>query len=106
MIWELGQGYRSSQPAGQRDPLLQAVKQAVAAKPNLTAIQRSNQDIVLSFTSLPLALYRVQWTTNPASGAWNTLTSNVSGTGDIMQVTDAGAAGSQAHRYYRVQTPP
>jgi chitinase len=29
MIWELGEAYRSSQPAGQRDPLLQAVKRAL-----------------------------------------------------------------------------
>ncbi len=29
MIWELGGGYRSNQPAGQRDPLLQSVKQAI-----------------------------------------------------------------------------
>jgi chitinase len=29
MIWELGGGYRADQPAGQQDPLLQAVKQAL-----------------------------------------------------------------------------
>ena len=29
MIWELGGGYRADQPAGQRDALLQAVKQAL-----------------------------------------------------------------------------
>ena len=28
MIWELGSGYLPSRPAGQRDPLLQAVKRA------------------------------------------------------------------------------
>ncbi len=28
MIWELGAGYRKSQPDGQRDLLLQSVKQA------------------------------------------------------------------------------
>ena len=50
MIWELGEGYRSSQPA---DPLLQAVKQARLASPNLTGIQRSNLDIRLSFTGFP-----------------------------------------------------
>lgn len=31
IIWELGGGFRNNQPAGQRDPLLQAVKQAVDA---------------------------------------------------------------------------
>ena len=106
MIWELGEGYRSSQPAGQRDPLLQAVKQALLATPNLTGIQRSNQDLRISFTSMPLALYRVQWTTNPVGGFWNTLTNNVSGTGGIVQITDVGALAGHSARYYRVRTPP
>jgi chitinase len=106
MIWELGQGYRSSQPASQRDPLLQAVKQARLATPNLTGIQRSNQNLRISFTSMPLALYRVQWTTNLAGGSWNTLTNNVSGTGDIVQITDVGAFAGHSVRYYRVRTPP
>jgi chitinase len=106
MIWELGEGYRSSQPAGQRDPLLQAVKQALLATPNLTGIQRSNQDLRISFTSMPLALYRVQWTTNPVGGFWNTLTNNVSGTGGIVQITDVGALAGHSARYFRVRTPP
>lgn len=106
MIWELGEGYRSSQPAGQRDPLLQAVKQAVLARPDLTAIQRAGQDVRLSFTSLPLALYRVQWTTNLVSGPWNTLSNNVAGTGDSVTVTDRGALTNRSPRFYRVQTPP
>jgi chitinase len=33
IIWELGGGYRSSQPAGQRDELLQAVKKAFFTQP-------------------------------------------------------------------------
>ncbi|HVM50649.1 MAG TPA: glycoside hydrolase family 18 protein, partial [Candidatus Acidoferrum sp.] len=64
MIWEIGQGYLSSQPKGQRDPLLQAIKQAVLATPNFTAIARSNQDIQLDFQTQPLALYGVQRTSN------------------------------------------
>jgi GH18 family chitinase len=57
MIWELGSGYRAGQPVGQRDPLLQAVKQALAT-PQMTAIGLSGQkDIRLEFTSLPLASY-------------------------------------------------
>ncbi len=31
IIWEMGQGYRPNQPAGQKDPLLQAVKAAAHA---------------------------------------------------------------------------
>jgi hypothetical protein len=85
---------------------LQAVKQALLATPNLTGIQRSNQDLRISFTSMPLALYRVQWTTNPVGGFWNTLTNNVSGTGGIVQITDVGALAGHSARYYRVRTPP
>jgi GH18 family chitinase len=106
MIWELDEGYRSSQPAGQRDPLLHAVKRAILARPNLTAIQRTNQDIQFAFTSMPLALYRAQWTTNLSSGVWNTLTNNISGTGGIMLVSDRGALTNQTRRFYRVRTPP
>jgi chitinase len=40
MIWEIGQGYRSTQPSGQREPLLQATRQALLHTPNLTAIAR------------------------------------------------------------------
>ncbi|MCC6395927.1 MAG: T9SS type A sorting domain-containing protein [Bacteroidetes bacterium] len=36
IIWELGGGYRSSAPAGQRDVLLQAVKQAFFGQPTDT----------------------------------------------------------------------
>lgn len=106
MIWELGQGYRSTQPVGQRDPLLQAVKQGLIATPDFAGIQRSGQDIQLSFRSQPLALYRVQWATNLSSGVWFTLTNNVPGSGAVVQVTDRGALNSQTRRFYRVQTPP
>jgi chitinase len=104
MIWELGEAYFPSQPAGQRDPLLQAIKQALAT-PRLTAIQRSSQDILLSFTTLPLASYRVLSTTNLGAHVWNTLTSGVPGSGSALQLTDPGAA-SLPQRFYRVQTPP
>lgn len=106
MIWEIGQGYRPTQPSGQRDPLLQAVKQALVATPELTGIQRTDLNIQFSFASLPLALYRVLWTSNLATGYWNTLTNNVPGTGGMLQITDSGAATNQASRFYRVQTPP
>ena len=106
MIWELGQGYLPSQPSEQREPLLHAVKDALLAKPELTAIWRTNQDIQLSFLSLPLALYRIEWTTNPASGYWNLLTNNVLGTGEVLHISDPGALDLQPARFYRVRTPP
>jgi GH18 family chitinase len=104
MIWELGQGYRSSEPVGKKDPLLQAIKNSMAT-PRITSVTRSNQNIAFGFTSLPLASYRVQWTTNLNSGVWNTLTNNVPGDGSVLQITATNATG-QSQRFYRVKTPP
>jgi chitinase len=105
MIWELGEGYRPTLPAGQRDPLLQAVKSAMAT-PRFSSVQRSNNDVVLSFTSAWLASYRLLCTSNLNAGAWNTLTTNLNGNGAILQFTDVGALTNQSHRFYRLQTPP
>jgi len=104
MIWELSQDYFATQPAGQRAPLLQAVKSALAT-PGLTAIQINGQSVQLSFSSLPLALYRVEWSTNLASGTWNTLTNNVAGTGSTISVFDS-ISSNQSTRFYRFKTPP
>ena len=104
MIWELAQGYRPSQPTGKRDPLLQTIKQALAT-PQLTGIARTNQNIQLSFSSVPLGLYRVQWTTNLGSTNWNTLTNNVAATNTAVQIVDTNVV-SQPRRFYRIQTPP
>ena len=101
MIWELAQDHKANQP----DPLLQAVKQALAA-PGITTIRLDGQDVNLSFMTMPLASYRVQWNLNLDGGSWNTLTvTNVTGTGGVIQVNDSGAVG-QSCRFYRVKTPP
>jgi chitinase len=105
MIWELGSGYRPSQPAGQRDLLLQAVKQSLAT-PRIVGIQETNQSFLISFTSMPLANYRVRWTSNLSTVSWNTLTNNVPGTTGTVQVIDPGAATNSFARFYRIQTPP
>ena len=105
MIWELRQGYRSAQPAGQRDALLQSLKQALAT-PRLMGIQRTNEDIRISFSSLPLAAYRVLVSTNLPSGPWATLTNNVPGTGAPILLEDPSAATRPQPGFYRVKTPP
>ncbi|MGH7976574.1 MAG: glycoside hydrolase family 18 protein [Limisphaerales bacterium] len=100
-IWELAQDHQNGRP----DPLLQALKQALAT-PSLITIQFTNQSIDLSFTSLPLGSYRVQWTDNLTNSVWNTLiVTNVSGSGGPLQVTDTNSF-NQSQRFYRVQTPP
>jgi len=101
MIWELGQDHQANQP----DPLLQAIKQALAT-PGATAIAASGQNVDLSFPSVPLGSYRLQWSSNLAAGSWNSLVvTNVTGTGGVLHVTDPAAL-NQPGRFYRVQTPP
>ena len=101
MIWELAQDHQN----GQSDPLLQAVKQALAT-PGLINIQSIGPEIELYFASLPLGSYNVQWSSNLTGNFWNTLVvTNVSGSGGILQIVDPDA-GNQSLRFYRVQTPP
>jgi chitinase len=101
MIWELAQDHQG----GQADPLLQAVKQALAT-PGLISIQSTGPDIELNFASIPLGSYCVEWNSNLAGNVWNTLAvTNVSGTGGILQIFDPDTA-SANQRFYRVQTPP
>jgi len=99
MIWELAQDHH----ANQTDPLLQAVKQALAT-PGVANILRSGSNVDLSFLSAPLGSYRIQWATNLPLGSWNTLViTNMSGTGGKMSVPDQI---TQAVRFYRIKTPP
>jgi len=73
MIWELGQGFRPDQPVGKQAPLLQAVKQGMET-PRFDLPRIRGTDLELTFTSLPLATYQVDWVANPAAGVWNPLT--------------------------------
>jgi len=101
MIWELAQDHRAGQP----DPLLQSIKQALAT-PGLAGIQLTDSNIDLSFMTIPLGYYRVQWTSNLPATVWNTLTlTNVTATGGLLHVSDPAIA-NQSNRFYRVQTPP
>jgi chitinase len=104
MIWELSQDYSATQPSGQRTPLTTALRQALAT-PNITAIHLVGNAVNLSFTSLPLALYNVQWSSNLALSLWNTLTNNVPGTGSNVPINDPKPATAPAC-FYRIQTPP
>jgi chitinase len=100
MIWELAQDHNTGQP----DPLLQSIKQALAT-PGPTAIQSNGQNVDLGFASIPLGSYRLQWSSNVTGGPWNTLAvTNISGTGGIQHISDSVTG--EAHRFYRVQTPP
>ena len=104
MIWELAGGYRASQPIGQREPLLQAVKQAFAT-PQVTNAAISGTSFQIAFTAAPLGQYAVVWSSNLTSTTWTTLLTNTSSAGGSLLVTNTNAL-NQAQRFYRVQTPP
>jgi chitinase len=99
MMWELTLDF-----SGAGQPLLTALHQAEAT-PQIVSAGVQNGKLTFSFSTLPLASYRILWTSNLMSGSWNTLTNNIAGTGTNAQVTDPGGIGSEA-RFYRVQTPP
>jgi GH18 family chitinase len=102
MIWELGQDHTAGSP----DPLLQAVKQALAT-PGRSTLQPSGHDMTLAFQTVPLGSYEVQWSSNLASGFWNPLlTTNITGLGGTLQIKDSSALTNQPTRFYRVLTPP
>jgi chitinase len=102
MIWELGQDHTTGVP----DPLLQAVKQALAT-PGSTSLQLNSNDVRLTWTGLALGSYRVQWSSNLAQGGWNTLLlTNMPGAGGLLQITDFGVVTNRCRCFYRVQTPP
>ena len=104
MVWELALDYFPARPAGLRSPLLQSLKQSLAT-PGVTAVVHQGTNIMLSFPSSPLALYRVQWTSNLNTCTWNTLTNNVAGNGQVLQIIDTNSF-TRPGRYYRVRTPP
>jgi len=104
MIWELSQDYLSTQPAGQRTPLVQTLKQSLAT-PDFAGIQLNMQNVELTVTSLPLGLYRILWSSNLLSPTWNTLTNNVNASGSLLQLSDPTPA-TNGMRFYRVQSPP
>ena len=102
MIWELAQDHSANTP----DPLLQAVKQAVAT-PGQSNLQSSGFDVNLTFSSIALGSYRVQWSSDLTLGVWNTLVvTNISGPGGPLQISDQGALTNYPGRFYRIQTPP
>jgi chitinase len=104
MIWELSQDYFADLAAGQQSPLIQALGNSLET-PQILSAQTQGASVVFSFSSLPLAQYRILWTSNLNNGAWETLTNNIAGTGGPISITDSIGTGGAA-RFYKVQTPP
>jgi chitinase len=102
MIWELAQDHEGTQPS----PLVQALKQALAT-PGWTNLQKVGANVSLTFDSIALGSYRVEYTSNLTAAAWNTLLiTNVTGAGGPLKIDDPGATTNQPARFYRIQTPP
>jgi hypothetical protein len=102
IIWELAQGHQG----GQSDPLMQALKQALAT-PGLSSLQSNSYNMNLTFSTIAPDSYHVQRSSDLSAGMWNTLLiTNNSGLGGPLQITDAGVATNQPTHLYRVQTQP
>ncbi len=103
MIWELAGGYLPSKPAGQRHPLLTAIRTANEPA-RFQSIEVRTNVVHLAFESVPLARYRLEASASLGSPSW-LLVTNVVGTGGRLEVLDRLGSGSGA-RYYRIQWPP
>lgn len=103
ILWELSDDYFPGQPPEENQPLDAALKQSLAT-PAISGVQLNDGAVSFNFSTLPLGLYSIQWSSNLASPTWNILTNNVAGTGTNVLVTDPAA--TQTERFYRIQTPP
>lgn len=73
MIFELGGGYRPGEPAGRRDPLLQAVNEAVRGHFRITRIHHSDAGVQITFSSVIGQAYRVEASDNLATPTWTSV---------------------------------
>lgn len=71
----------------------------------VTSVQIAGADVRIRFTTSPGRSYRVERTHDLSQSAWTPVSTEVPGTGAIVQVTDAGGAGGQ-NRFYRVRLMP
>ncbi|MCX6894931.1 MAG: hypothetical protein NTZ16_05400 [Verrucomicrobia bacterium] len=71
----------------------------------ITAIVRAGDDLQVSLATATNRLYRLDRSSDLASGAWTSVTNNLVGDGGVMTVTDTGA-GDGSPRFYRVRLNP
>jgi hypothetical protein len=83
-------------------PVSRALSLRIEATPfGLSSIVRSGADVLVSFTTLTGALYRVEYSSTLAAASWTVLADHVPGAGGIVTVTDPGAS-AVPRRFYRV----
>jgi hypothetical protein len=82
-------------------PLTRSLSIRVESIPFLiTAIEKNGADVLLRFTTINGRTYRVEYKDDLPAASWSLLRGNVNGTGDIVTVTDPGAA-NLPKRFYR-----
>jgi GH18 family chitinase len=73
MIFELGGGYRPGEPAGRRDPLLQAADEAVRGHFRISRIHHGDDGVQITFSSAIGQAYRVEASDNLATQTWTSV---------------------------------
>ena len=85
----------------QTPPLTRALTLRIEATPFLiTAVEKSGADMLVKFTTIAGRTYRLEYKDDLPGATWTTLAASVSGTGNVVPVTDPGAA-SLPKRFYR-----
>jgi hypothetical protein len=68
---------------------------------NVSQMQASGNDMVVSFPTVVEKTYRVERSDTLQVGSWAVVLDNIAGTGGVIQVTDAGGA-ALPRRFYRI----
>ena len=85
----------------QTPPVTQSLQIRVEAIPFLiTAVEKSGANVLVKFTTISGKTYRVEYKDDLPAATWTVLAAGVNGTGNVVTMTDAGAA-SLAKRFYR-----
>ncbi len=92
---------RSSGSLGNQFALDDVKVQIRSLAPTITSIQTLGANVAITFTTLPDSLYAVQSCATLPTNSWATVTNNVPGTADPVQVTDSTTSGV-SQRFYRV----
>jgi subtilisin family serine protease len=75
------------------------------AVPRISSIQTNTSTVVIRFASVSGWTYNLERATSIA-GPWATVQSNIAGTGNVIQLTDARTTASATARYYRLRLLP
>ena len=82
-------------------PITRSLSLRIEATPFLiTALEKNGANILVKFTTISGRTYRVEYKDDLTSATWLVLAAGVAGTGNVVTVTDAGAA-SLPKRFYR-----